>query len=84
MDLHVVSLPDADEFCSKLAELHRKGKSPNGKFGFYTTTYLGMFPRWDDGWWDGWTDFMVNTLTELIKFDRENTGEWPELIAVGE
>lgn len=84
MDLHIVSLPDPDDLCSKVAEMHRKGKSPNGKFGFYTTTYHGMFPRWDERFYDTWTEFMTNTVTQLIAFDQANTGVWPELVAVGE
>jgi protein-ribulosamine 3-kinase len=38
-------LPDIDGFASKVAELHMKSKSPNGKFGFSVTTCSGNAPR---------------------------------------
>ena len=33
-------LPDVKAYPAKVAELHRKGISPNGKFGFMATTGL--------------------------------------------
>ncbi|KAF7590029.1 hypothetical protein BBP40_003417 [Aspergillus hancockii] len=32
-------LPDANEFCKKVANLHAQRESPNGKFGLHVVTY---------------------------------------------
>jgi protein-ribulosamine 3-kinase len=84
MDTHDRSLPDPDEFCLKIAELHLKGLSPNGKFGFPVTTYHGRFSHFCDRWDESWATFMANLITNLLTFDQVNNGDWPELMAVGQ
>ena len=37
-------LPDLHKFPAGMADLHRDGTSPNGKYGFAVTTYHGNTP----------------------------------------
>ena len=38
-------MPDPEQFCSRVAELHKLSKSPNNCFGFHVTTNQGKFPQ---------------------------------------
>ncbi|KAH8196263.1 hypothetical protein TruAng_009565 [Truncatella angustata] len=37
-------VPDVEEFSSMISELHKRGESPDGKFGFPVPTYGGRLP----------------------------------------
>ncbi|KFY81145.1 hypothetical protein V499_00079 [Pseudogymnoascus sp. VKM F-103] len=52
-------LPEKFEFCAKVAELHSKSQSPNGKFGFHVITYNGNLPQ-ENGYADTWEECFVN------------------------
>jgi protein-ribulosamine 3-kinase len=78
IDMDEGDLPDPAEFCSKLAELHRKSTSPNGKFGFHVVTCNGTTPQKVD-WEDSWEVFFANGLRHMLELDIAVNGEQPEL-----
>lgn len=79
-DYHDIDLrtpPDPEPFVAKVAELHTKGKSPTGMFGFSVATVCGIFERpveWDRSW----ANCFANQLKKVIEFDNETNGIWPE------
>lgn len=78
IDMNVTTAPDPVEFTSKLAELHKKGRSRNGKFGFHVTTCDGKMPN-TIAWQDSWAVFYGNLLRGICKIDLETNEPWPEL-----
>lgn len=78
IDMDITTAPEPVEFTSKLAELHKKSQSPNGKFGFHVVTCDGKMPHTVD-WEDSWAVFFGNLLRGICKIDLENNGPWPEM-----
>jgi protein-ribulosamine 3-kinase len=80
-DYHDMSFPprgpDPSHFAKKLANLHSRGKSPTGKFGFVLPTALGKFER-TVTWEKSWAKFFTNQLEDVIRYDNEVNGIWPE------
>jgi protein-ribulosamine 3-kinase len=72
-------LPDLHTFPAMIAELHRNGTSPNGKFGFPTTTYHGNTPI-DHGWSNTWEEYFKRTTSVLLKLEQESQGPNKELL----
>lgn len=72
------SPPPAARFCRTLAKLHRESKSPNGKFGFWTTTCNGNVPQ-DNGWSDSWEEFFTRGFKHMVKQFHERAGKDDEL-----
>lgn len=77
------SAPDPAQFTARLAELHRKSKSPNGMFGFEVTTCDGKLPH-TVAWEKSWATFFGKLLRGVLKLDIEANGVWPELKAAAE
>ncbi|WEW60326.1 fructosamine kinase [Emydomyces testavorans] len=78
VDMDVTSPPDAHNFCSRLAEMHKRSQSPTGKFGFHVTTCDGKVAhtvRWEESW----AIFFQNLLLGVCKLDLETNGPWPNL-----
>ncbi len=76
-------IPDPDELCVRVIELHRNSISPTGKFGFHMRTCNGRTPQaieWDSSWTSFFTKFMVHVMAE----DFKTNGSWPELEQVEE
>ncbi|KAF2435950.1 hypothetical protein EJ08DRAFT_580000 [Tothia fuscella] len=76
-DMDLSTAPEPASFTSKIAELHSKGKSPSGKFGFMVPTVLGIFER-TVKWETSWATCFANQLTDVIGYDNETNGPWPE------
>lgn len=74
------TLPDPAEFCSKVAELHRRSVSPNGKYGFHVSTYNGSTPQ-ENGWQDSWEVFFTVGLKHMLALDEKVNGPQPMLAA---
>ena len=74
------SAPEPVQFTARVAELHRKSKSPNGQFGFKLTTCDGKLPH-TVAWEKSWATFFGKLLSGVLKLDREANGMWPELEA---
>ncbi|KAH7309169.1 Fructosamine kinase-domain-containing protein [Stachybotrys elegans] len=82
-DFHHIDLagvPEPGTIASKLAELHSKGTSPNGKFGFHVPTVIGKMER-TVTWEESWAKSFSNQLLDVIRYDNETNGPWPELAA---
>ncbi len=71
-------LPESTEFCAKVAALHVKSESPNGKFGFHITTYNGDLPQ-ENGFADTWEEFFVNGFKHMLNLNIERGGPWEEM-----
>jgi len=76
-------IPDAPDLCWQLAQLHRRTRSPNGKFGFDVTSYNGIVPQYVE-WQDSWEVFFSNSLRHLLDFIAQHDRAWPELESVAE
>ncbi|KAF8585836.1 fructosamine kinase PKL/CAK/FruK [Ramaria rubella] len=65
-----------------LAEMHNKGKSPDGRFGFDVPTYCGA-TRMRNGWSKTWAeayDKMIGDLLETLRY----TGQFDDTCRLGE
>jgi protein-ribulosamine 3-kinase len=74
-------LPDLYTFPVKMAELHRTGTSPNGKYGFPVTTYHGNTPI-RHGWSDTWEEYFTRTTRALFLLEQEAQGPNDEIEAM--
>src|SRR5213592_14633 len=64
-------VPDVEVFPAKIAELHMKGVSPNGKFGFPVITYQGRLPQ-DTTWCDTWEECFSRSLKRMLELEEES------------
>jgi len=71
-------LPEPTTFCAKVAELHTKHESPNGKFGFHVVTYNGDLPQ-ENGYTDTWEEFFINGFKHMLNMNIERGGPWEEM-----
>ncbi|EPE35698.1 Protein kinase-like (PK-like) [Glarea lozoyensis ATCC 20868] len=78
IDMDVTTAPDPMELATKLAQLHKKGRKPGGKYGFHVTTCDGKMPN-TIAWQDTWATFYGNLLQGICNVDLETNGSWPEL-----
>ncbi|CAJ2500692.1 Uu.00g035450.m01.CDS01 [Anthostomella pinea] len=74
----VPGLPDPAKLGARLAAMHAKSASPNGKFGFHLQTYDGARIQ-AVGWDDSWTSFFSKLLAEAYHQDTETNRLWKEL-----
>jgi fructosamine-3-kinase len=74
----VNDMPDPRKFTARLAELHQKSKSPNGKFGFHVTTYSGNLPQKTD-WEESWEVFFSKIMRQALELELQAKGPDPEL-----
>ena len=72
---HVQTLP------AKLAELHNKGLSPNGKYGFPITTYQGRLPQ-ETTWTESWEDFFTKSMKHILALEEEAQGPDTEMTQI--
>ncbi|KAI1314240.1 Fructosamine kinase-domain-containing protein [Xylaria venustula] len=70
--------PNPLKFPARLAEFHKKSKSPTGKFGFHITTCHSKLPQITNCWEDSWETLYKKQLAQMIFLDKEKHGEWPE------
>lgn len=78
-----MSAPEPIQFTARVAELHHKGTSPNGMFGFPVTTCDGKLPH-TVAWESSWAVFFAKLIRGVLKLDIETNGPWPELEAAAE
>jgi protein-ribulosamine 3-kinase len=65
-------------FMESLADLHSKGLSPNGKYGFPITTYRRTMPQYTE-WTDSWEEFFYNSLKLVFHYEAKMHGLNPEI-----
>lgn len=71
-------LPEIESFTEKVASLHLKSVSPNGKYGFPITTYMGPLPQ-DNRWCDTWEEFFIQGMRRMLDLEKEAQGPSEEL-----
>ena len=71
-------VPDPEQLCKKVAQLHRNSTSPNGEFGFHITTCQGCRPQCVE-WEKSWTVFFTKLLKHVAQMDFEINGDWEEM-----
>lgn len=71
-------LPEKFEFCAKVAELHSKSQSPDGKFGFHAITYNGNLPQ-ENGYADTWEECFANGFKHMLTMNINRGGPWEEM-----
>ncbi|KAL8768000.1 MAG: hypothetical protein Q9209_005671 [Squamulea sp. 1 TL-2023] len=76
-DMDLSAAPEPDHFMCQIADLHRKGTSPNGMFGFPVPTALGKMER-TVVWEKSWAKSFTHQLKDVIKYDNETNGPWLE------
>jgi protein-ribulosamine 3-kinase len=78
VDMDVTTAPLPEEFCPKLAAMHRNSESPTGKFGYQVQTCDGKTAHTVD-WQDSWADFYYSLFLGACKLDLKANGQWPEM-----
>ena len=76
-DLGFSVAPDPVQFTAQIAELHKRGMSPNGMFGFPVPTVCGRMER-TVIWEKSWAHSFTHQLKDVIKYDNETNGPWAE------
>ncbi|KAK1516551.1 hypothetical protein CABS01_06518 [Colletotrichum abscissum] len=76
-DMELSRAPEPMRFTSQIAELHRRGASPNGMFGFQVATVCGVMVR-TVTWEKSWAASFTHQLKDVIKYDNEVNPPWPE------
>ncbi|KAI4209155.1 MAG: hypothetical protein LQ351_007871 [Letrouitia transgressa] len=76
-DMDFSIAPEPVQFTSQIAELHKKGVSPNGMFGFPVPTVCGIMER-TVVWEKSWAKSFGHQLQDVIRYDNETNGSWPE------
>jgi protein-ribulosamine 3-kinase len=66
-------VPDIETLSAKLAELHMKGVSPNGVYGFPVPTYQGALTQ-PNTWTDSWEKFFTEMLQRCFHWEQEMHG----------
>lgn len=79
-DLDFSTPPDPAHFIDRVVELHQKGTSPNGMFGYHVPTVCGIMER-TVNWEKNWVKAFTRQLEDVIKYDNETNGQWPQLDA---
>jgi protein-ribulosamine 3-kinase len=82
-DFHEMDLeaaPEPADFAARIAELHTKGTSPNGTFGFGVTTVIGKMER-TVAWEASWATAFTRQLHDVVAYDKATNGRWAELDA---
>ena len=82
-DMDFEGLPDPEKLLSMLAQMHTKGTSPDGKFGFPVPTVCGRMQR-TVTWEDSWAKSFTHQLRDVMRYDMEKHGPWPEFEEVCE
>ena len=77
-DLDFSSPPDPAHFIDRVVEMHQKGVSPNGMFGYQVPTACGIMERTLD-WEKDWVKAFTRQLDNVIQYDNETNGPWPQL-----
>lgn len=71
-------VPEPDSLAAKLAELHTKGTSPNGKFGFPVPTNQGALIQ-PNSWTSSWESFFVSMMQRIFDWEQQMHGRHEEM-----
>ena len=67
------NIPDISNFPAMVAQLHKNGVSPTGKFGFPVTTYQGRLPQ-DTTECDTWEEYFSRGIQRFFELEEESQG----------
>ena len=71
-------VPDIQKLPAKIAELHKKGVSPNGKYGFSVPTFQGRLLQ-ETEWTDSWEEFFTNAMKRMLALEEAVQGPDAEM-----
>lgn len=71
-------VPEIQAFCKLLAQLHYKGISPNGKYGFAVPTYKGTIPQYTQ-WHDTWEESFHHSMKWFVYAEEISQGPDEEM-----
>ena len=71
-------VPEIETLSAKLAELHTKGVSPNGMYGFPVPTNQGALTQ-PNTWADSWEKFFTEMLQRCFDWEQEMHGRDEEM-----
>ncbi|KAK5125706.1 hypothetical protein LTR85_011980 [Meristemomyces frigidus] len=71
-------VPEVDQLPAKLAELHSKALSPNGKFGFSVPTNMGACVQPNE-WTSSWEECFNRLISVQFEFEQEVHGHTDEM-----
>lgn len=71
-------IPEIEAFTETLAELHTKGVSPNGMYGFEVPTYKGTIPQYIK-WHDTWKESYHHSLKWFMLAEEKSQGPDEEM-----
>ena len=71
-------VPEIQALAAKMAELHKKGLSPNGKYGFSVPTYQCKWPQPVE-WMESWEEFFLVSLKWILGKEEESQGSDVEM-----
>lgn len=71
-------IPEKRAFVRLLAELHTKGISPNGKYGFKVPTYKGTIPQYTN-WHETWEEAFHHSMKWFVYAEEKSQGQDDEM-----
>lgn len=71
-------LPDVQALSASLAELHKRGLNPEGKYGFPVPTLQGTVPQYTD-WESSWETFFSKSIHRVMINEEKSQGSDPEM-----
>jgi protein-ribulosamine 3-kinase len=71
-------IPEPDQLCAKLAELHLKATSPNGKFGFPVDTCMATSLQPNE-WFSSWEECFSSIIDIQYQTEQEVHGSSDEM-----
>ncbi|KAK8052076.1 hypothetical protein PG993_003461 [Apiospora rasikravindrae] len=79
----VEDVPDVEDFSSMIAEMHKRGVSPDGKFGFPVPTYGGRLPMLYPPS-DTWEELFTQVMDTTFVVEEESQGVDADMQALRE
>jgi protein-ribulosamine 3-kinase len=71
-------VPEQESLPARVAEMHSKGISPNGKFGFSVSTCMGACQQQNE-WFSSWEKSFSVIMSTMFEFEQEMHGEDKEM-----
>ena len=66
-------LPDVQGLARSLAQLHKNGVSPDGRYGFYVPTLQGTIPQYTE-WTKTWEEFFSHSIRRVFENEERSQG----------
>lgn len=71
-------VPDPESLSAKVAEMHLKGISPNGKYGFSVPTNMGACTQQNE-WTSSWEKSFTVIMNTMFQFEQDMHGRDDEM-----